>query len=58
MHELTTILVKSFKFFFKKINYSKAIILSFLSLLLIIAPGAIAGYAPPPDQEPPSDQSK
>ncbi|AFY78186.1 protein of unknown function (DUF928) [Pleurocapsa sp. PCC 7327] len=59
MSELTKLIAKPLKFFLKRINYSQAVILFTLSLLLtIIAPAAIAGYTPPPNREPPSDYSK
>jgi hypothetical protein len=51
-------IAKIFQFFFQRINASKTIILFTLSLLLTVTPIAIAGYKPPPNQEPPGDYSK
>lgn len=58
MYKLAKLMTKNFNFLFQRINAYKGIILFTLSLLLTISPVASAGYVPPPNQEPPSDQSK
>jgi Domain of Unknown Function (DUF928) len=68
MYRFAKLIAKNLNFFFQKSNSYKVIILFTLSLLLTVAPvaiaqsaapdGRIAGYTPPPNQEPPSDQSK
>jgi Domain of Unknown Function (DUF928) len=68
MYRLAKLMAKNLNFCFQRRNSYKVIILFTLSLLLTIAPvaiatgaapdGRIAGYVPPPNQEPPSDQSK
>ncbi|NJO93388.1 MAG: DUF928 domain-containing protein [Hydrococcus sp. RM1_1_31] len=58
MYNLTKLMAKIVNFVFQRMNSYKVIMLFTLSLLLTLAPVASAGYVPPPNQEPPSDQSK
>jgi hypothetical protein len=58
MYRLAKLMAKNLNFFFQRMNSYKVIILFSLSLLLTLAPVAIAGYTPPPNQEPPGDYSK